>query len=277
MADDQRQKTRVSPSGIRTAIKIARWAFSQGKMVFASVFGIMISTFIFVTVFAATEGGVIAPVDIPPGEEQPPPPPGEEPPPPPPPPLCGIVCEKIKNFFWVSVFVEKTNNRYDNCSDLQEIYEAYQKASQSDRYRSLLNGTSTTMRIYTDEGCSAYTHSPFIDIYIKGCRDITITYLTLHETGHRLSRFMQPEFSRNKLDELIEKDPTCYDQGYLKSYFRRKGSKHGESFAEMAALYVMGGRERVAGEGRPISDFKSEGDDSYNYIGGALYGGYEFR
>ena len=84
MADDQRQKTRVSPSGIRTAIKIARWAFSPGKMVFASVFGIMISTFIFVTVFAATEGGVIAPVDIPPGEEQPPPPPGEEPPPPPP-------------------------------------------------------------------------------------------------------------------------------------------------------------------------------------------------
>jgi len=39
----------------------------------------------------------------------------------------------------------------------------------------------------------------------------------------------------------------------------------------------MGGRERVAGEGRPISDFKSECDDGYNYIGGALYGGYEFR
>jgi len=251
------------------------------RMLLFSIGGVFLLTFLIAAVAIGGGGGLgtgapeqttVSPAPSP-GE----PAPSGQPPPQEEPPLCGTVWDSIKNNFSVSVLSGNTSNKYDNCSDLQEIYGAYQKASQSDKYRSLLNGTSTIMRIYTDEGCSAYTNSPYIDIYIKNCRDISINYLTLHETGHRLSRFMQPEFSMNKLDELIEKDPTCYDQGYLKSYFRRKGRKHGESFAEMAALYVMGGRERVAGDGVRISDFKSECDDSYNYIGGALYGGYEFR
>ena len=266
MADDQRQKTRVSPSGIRTAIKIARWAFSPGKMVFASIFGIMLSTFIFVTVFAGTEGGLVA-VDIPPSDEEPPLPPDEGIPP------ANEIWDAIRGF-GVSVYSgSDTSSKYDDYSVLKIIYTAYRDAFQSEKYRTLLTNHPTTIGVYED-GCSGYTHSYKeidIEIHPRGCGERGIYYLTLHETGHRLRNFIQPDLSETKFSQIVDSDAGCYDNRYLKTYAYRTGGARNESFAEMAALYVMGGRK---GHKYSILDFKADCPASYNYIEGALYGGY---
>ena len=220
-------------------------------------------------------------------------------PPPPPPIISGTPspipdCSQIDSSL-LNDFNVRVSGQEATCNVKQIVYGFYSIPFRSPEYaRNLKTGSPFSVIINLPDqpgrchglgnGKDTITMWGFMECYIQSEHGQRIAQFLIHETGHIMRYKNYREFGvlyAKNLPGLIKQDPTCYNQGYLKTYSLRCGSACGiipssEDFAESSAVYVYNGKPVTTGDGIPIVNLKASCPATYNYFKDNVFGGTEF-
>jgi len=169
------------------------------------------------------------------------------------------------------------------CEGRIKVYRMFVAPFRYAGYRRRLDSTTTpvTMHLYRSDDsragwCSGYVpNARAIQIrdLARCLRDVTdvedrhfrsTAMFLIHESGHVISGRNDGLKAMFRDADLVARDPQCYDDGFLKTYYYRSGvNRVSESFAEAVALFI--GRSKV-GAHATIRDFETECPHTYEWI-----------
>lgn len=173
------------------------------------------------------------------------------------------------------------------CADRIKVYQMFLRPFRYARYQQRMDPTRTfTMHLYRSASpsigsCSGYVPSgramQIRDLrqclrVVSGPDDpdfIRIAMFLIHESGHIITSLrpsLKTAFSEAR---LVERDASCYDRGFLKTYSLRTTNPVSESFAEATALFI--GRRKVGIHGT-IRDFDEECPHTFAWIRDTVFG-----
>ena len=175
------------------------------------------------------------------------------------------------------------NIKNATASQTQQIYDILAIPFRSPRYKELFTkGGKVNIVVLSAGGACMGGHVDDRNtITLEGsfnCNTPTLKYFLIHETGHIIGWRNNLPYDRNT---LMKGDPSCYVNGYLKSYpwnTSRAGTANNESFAETVSAYVLynsPGRYYVDGA-VPITDYPTRCSNTYKWAFSNIFGGVEF-
>lgn len=164
------------------------------------------------------------------------------------------------------------------CAMRNTIYNAFTRLY-TGKYRTLITKEGTynirlTTRTLHDGNCGGFLQDKNnLDFYnLADCVSDTSksTYMLSHEITHILARRVV-QYTNYPYSSLVSKDPSCYKNGFLKTYSGINISgvdPKFESFAEAAALFIVNSRVGLYGT---ISNFQSQCPNTYSAIKSSIF------
>ncbi len=195
---------------------------------------------------------------------------------------CDNVNQRLKNDFGIVI---RPVSQDLGCEDRIKVYTMFAAPFRYAKFERLVDVSDPFAIELRDGGppgsCSGWVpNSQVIQIAgLKECLRVVngphdpdfarIAMFLTHETGHVISGRnpgVKAAFVQARIDD---KDPRCYEQGFLKTYPLRSTNPTSESFAEGIALFI---RNRASTSQGAIDNFRTECPHTYEWIRQNVYG-----